>query len=52
MWTSARKGAGNACSQGLTLILEVAQREADRVNVVVPGAEAHVIDVQLLRSGT
>ena len=30
---------------------QVAQREADRVNLVVPGAEAHVIDVQRLRSG-
>jgi general secretion pathway protein A len=30
----------------------VAQREADRVNVVVPGAAAKVVDVQLLRSGT
>ena len=31
---------------------QVAQREADRVNLVVPGAEAHVIEAQLLRSGT
>jgi general secretion pathway protein A len=31
---------------------EVAQREADRVNVVVPGASAQVVDVQMLRSGT
>ena len=31
---------------------QVAQREADRVNVVVPGAGAHVVDAELLRSGT
>jgi general secretion pathway protein A len=30
----------------------VAEREADRLNLVVPGVEARVIDVQLLRSGT
>jgi len=30
----------------------VAEREADRLNLVVPGADARVIDVQLLRSGT
>lgn len=32
--------------------LQIARREADRVNLVVPGADARVIDVQLLRSGT
>ena len=31
---------------------EIAQREAERVNLVVPGAEARVIDVQSLQSGT
>jgi general secretion pathway protein A len=31
---------------------QVAQRETDRVNLVVPGAEARVVDVQSLRSGT
>jgi general secretion pathway protein A len=31
---------------------QVAQREADRVNAVVPGAGARVVDVQQLRSGT
>ncbi|HEY3042751.1 MAG TPA: AAA family ATPase, partial [Vicinamibacterales bacterium] len=31
---------------------QVAQHEADRVNLVVPGADAHVIDAHLLRSGT
>jgi general secretion pathway protein A len=30
---------------------QVARSEADRVNLVVPGAEARVIDVQSLRSG-
>jgi hypothetical protein len=31
---------------------QLARREAERVNQVVPGAEARVIDVQSLRSGT
>jgi general secretion pathway protein A len=31
---------------------QAAEREADRVNLLVPGAEARVIDVQLLQSGT
>ena len=30
---------------------QVAQHEAERINLVVPGAQAHVVDVQLLRSG-
>jgi general secretion pathway protein A len=31
---------------------QIAQREADRVNMVVPGGGARVVDAQLLRSGT
>jgi general secretion pathway protein A len=46
------KGRWRRVLAGAYTDLQVAQREADRVNLVVPGAEAYVIDAQLLRSGT
>src|SRR5204863_409548 len=46
------KGRWQRVLAGAYTDLQIAWREADRVNLVVPGAEARVIDVQLLRSGT
>ena len=46
------KGHWHRVLAGAYTDLEVARREAERVNLVVPGAGARVIDVQLLRSGT
>ena len=46
------KGRWQRVLAGAYTDLQIARREADRVNLVVPGAEARVIDVQLLRSGT
>ena len=46
------KGRWQRVLAGAYTDLQIARREADRVNLVVPGAEARVIDVQFLRSGT
>ncbi len=45
------KGRWQRVLAGAYTDLEAAEREADRINVVVPGVEAQVVDVQLLRSG-
>jgi len=46
------KGRWQRVLAGAYTDVQIARREADRVNRVVPGAEARVIDVQFLRSGT
>ena len=46
------KGRWQRVLAGAYTDVQIARREADRVNLVVPGAEARVIDVQLRRSGT
>jgi general secretion pathway protein A len=46
------KGRWQRVLAGAYTDADVAQRQADRVNGVVPGAAAYVVDAQLLRSGS
>ena len=46
------KGRWQRVLAGAYTDADVAQRQAARVNGVVPGAAAYVVDAQLLRSGS